>query len=304
MLSRVAVTSAAVLVASWLVARPGAAQQPSACDTNCATLSVSANSPSGGNIPVTVSFTQGPDDGQQDKGNDDTAAIAFTLGMPGVGSSTPLRLADCTIGGDGLTPAITVPDAIKGTFKVVIENLQCTTTTGTPRTRCLCPDAGQQRDNFINVVVYGPKDLPTSGPVAIPVLPSGPLLTVNVHQDSTAKTELHLFSEIDNQTTYPKPQFGAYASIGDKSAIDQTFDRGANKSKIVLTNTTVGSNACVGDCDGSNTVSVDELVKGVNIALGLADVSTCSAFDADNSNTVTVDELVKGVNNALSGCSS
>ncbi|HVN88051.1 MAG TPA: hypothetical protein VMW17_24680 [Candidatus Binatia bacterium] len=62
--------------------------------------------------------------------------------------------------------------------------------------------------------------------------------------------------------------------------------------------------ACVGDCDGSNTVSVDELVKGVNIALGLADPSTCPAFDEDKSNTVTVDELVKGVNNALSGCPS
>jgi len=61
---------------------------------------------------------------------------------------------------------------------------------------------------------------------------------------------------------------------------------------------------CTGDCDGSNTVSVDELVKGVNIALGNAAVGTCSPFDKDHNGRVTVEELVTGVNNALNGCTS
>jgi len=58
---------------------------------------------------------------------------------------------------------------------------------------------------------------------------------------------------------------------------------------------------CVGDCDGNGTVSIDELVKGVNIALDNAELNTCPQFDADGSGTVTIDEVVKAVNAALSG---
>jgi len=60
--------------------------------------------------------------------------------------------------------------------------------------------------------------------------------------------------------------------------------------------------ACGGDCDQGGSVTVDELIKGVNIALGSSDVASCPVFDADNSLTVTVDELVAAVNDALNGC--
>jgi len=59
---------------------------------------------------------------------------------------------------------------------------------------------------------------------------------------------------------------------------------------------------CVGDCDWSSQVTVDELVRGVNIALGTAPLSACEMFDYDGDGTVTVDKLVRGVNNALNGC--
>lgn len=61
---------------------------------------------------------------------------------------------------------------------------------------------------------------------------------------------------------------------------------------------------CVGDCDGSGGVSVDELVLGVNISLGNADVAQCRAADPDRSGRVSVDELVQAVNNSLNGCPS
>jgi hypothetical protein len=206
---------------------------------------------------------------------------------------------------EGLTPAIRVSPGISDTFKVVVENLQCNTVNGAPRNRCLCPGAEQQLDNFMNIVVYGPKDLPSSGPVNIPKLPDGDLLEVDLVIDSSGTHDLHIFSETDEQSSFPKPQFGAFLSIGDQAAIDQTFDRDADPdvSKITIQNAEVtGAAACVGDCDGNSIVTVDELVKGVNIALGSTDVSECQAFDTDGSQTVTVDELVKGVNNALSGC--
>jgi len=68
---------------------------------------------------------------------------------------------------------------------------------------------------------------------------------------------------------------------------------------------TVGpAGGCTGDCDGNNLVSVDELVTCVNIALGNAEVSTCSACDADGDMKVSVNELVQAVDASLNGCPS
>lgn len=60
--------------------------------------------------------------------------------------------------------------------------------------------------------------------------------------------------------------------------------------------------ACVGDCDANTTVTVDEILLGITIALGERAVSICRAFDRDGSTTLTVDELVSGLDSALNGC--
>lgn len=59
---------------------------------------------------------------------------------------------------------------------------------------------------------------------------------------------------------------------------------------------------CAGDCDGNGRVTVDELVKGVNIALETGELSTCVAGDRDGNGRVTVDELVAAVTGLLAGC--
>jgi hypothetical protein len=61
---------------------------------------------------------------------------------------------------------------------------------------------------------------------------------------------------------------------------------------------------CVGDCNGDGEVTVDELIKGVNIALGAPLLSGCLSFDANGDGVVTVDEIVKAVNAALNSCGS
>ncbi|MBI4514976.1 MAG: hypothetical protein HY699_04060 [Deltaproteobacteria bacterium] len=61
---------------------------------------------------------------------------------------------------------------------------------------------------------------------------------------------------------------------------------------------------CPGDCDSGGTVTVDELVRGVTIALGSAALGECPAFDMGLDGSVTVDELVLGVNAALNGCTT
>jgi len=59
---------------------------------------------------------------------------------------------------------------------------------------------------------------------------------------------------------------------------------------------------CPGDCDDDGNVTVDELLSGINVALGDADVATCPAFDRTADDRVTVDEIVAAVDSALDGC--
>jgi hypothetical protein len=59
---------------------------------------------------------------------------------------------------------------------------------------------------------------------------------------------------------------------------------------------------CAGDCNGNHEVTVDELIKGVNIALGTALLIECPVFDVDLSGEVTVNELIAAVTEALNGC--
>lgn len=66
---------------------------------------------------------------------------------------------------------------------------------------------------------------------------------------------------------------------------------------------TVLHNICVGDCTADRAVTVDELIKGVNIALGNVPLGTCTAFDPNRDKQVTIDELLAAVNRALNGCS-
>ena len=79
-----------------------------------------------------------------------------------------------------------------------------------------------------------------------------------------------------------------------------TVNSGAG-NQTVLVEATVAS-SCVGDCDGDGAVAVNELIRGVNIALGNAPISDCPSFDVDGSGMVAVNELVRAVSNALSGC--
>ena len=59
---------------------------------------------------------------------------------------------------------------------------------------------------------------------------------------------------------------------------------------------------CAGDCEGSNSVSINELIGCVRIALGSEAVGVCDACDVDGSTLVSIDELVAAVNAALNGC--
>ncbi|MBI3784350.1 MAG: hypothetical protein HY270_13215 [Deltaproteobacteria bacterium] len=64
-----------------------------------------------------------------------------------------------------------------------------------------------------------------------------------------------------------------------------------------------GSPPCVGDCNGDNSATVDELITLVNIALGNAPSSGCTQGVTEGAE-VDVTLVIQAVNNALNGCSS
>jgi hypothetical protein len=73
-------------------------------------------------------------------------------------------------------------------------------------------------------------------------------------------------------------------------------------SSTPTTTATTPSTSCAADCDGSGVVSINELIRAVNIALGTQDVSACPAADRNGNGSVAINELISGVNAALDGC--
>jgi parallel beta-helix repeat protein len=59
---------------------------------------------------------------------------------------------------------------------------------------------------------------------------------------------------------------------------------------------------CAGDCSVDGQVTVDEILRGVTLALGEGDVFACAALDVNADAAVTVDELLQAIVSALEGC--
>lgn len=73
-------------------------------------------------------------------------------------------------------------------------------------------------------------------------------------------------------------------------------------SMVVVETATSAAAACRGDCNQSGDITVDEVIRGVNMALGSVALDDCPAFDLDRNGAVTVDEILGAVNDALNGC--
>lgn len=59
---------------------------------------------------------------------------------------------------------------------------------------------------------------------------------------------------------------------------------------------------CVGDCNNNRAVGINELILGVSISLGNAQIDQCRAFDSNSNDKVEINELIGGVNSSLQGC--
>ena len=66
--------------------------------------------------------------------------------------------------------------------------------------------------------------------------------------------------------------------------------------------TPLAAQDCVGDCNGDGEVAINELITGVNIALGSQPLSQCPEFDENGNGSCEINELILAVNAALDGC--
>ena len=59
---------------------------------------------------------------------------------------------------------------------------------------------------------------------------------------------------------------------------------------------------CPGDCDEDGTVTLDELVLGLNVTLLRAPLDDCRALDVNRDGEVTINELVAAVGASIDDC--
>ena len=110
---------------------------------------------------------------------------------------------------------------------------------------------------------------------------------------------------------------GDYILFGAGNSVDLTFDQQGDAPAKTMIVIQVGSGAatptvtptvtplpasCAGDCNGDSSVAINELITGVNIALGSAAVSLCPSFDSSGDGGVAINELIAAVSHALNGC--
>jgi len=61
---------------------------------------------------------------------------------------------------------------------------------------------------------------------------------------------------------------------------------------------------CAGDCNGDGSVGIEELVRGVGLAVLDESAATCAALDANGDDRIVINELIAAVAAALNGCAN
>jgi outer membrane protein assembly factor BamB len=99
--------------------------------------------------------------------------------------------------------------------------------------------------------------------------------------------------------TCSNPQFVPTATPRPRATPTRATPSPTRTTKPTLTPVPSG---CAGDCDGKGGVSVRELVRSIDIALGVTSAGDCAAADRNRDGTIGIDDLVAAVADALNGC--
>jgi hypothetical protein len=92
-----------------------------------------------------------------------------------------------------------------------------------------------------------------------------------------------------------------FACVDDNDCIVGTC-QGTGSFPTPTPTPTPSAQGCIGDCDGDGTVTIDNILVLVNIALEQAALSACPSGDRDGDGSVTVSEIIAAVGAALAGC--
>jgi len=139
------------------------------------------------------------------------------------------------------------------------------------------------------VLVAGPPNTPTSTPTA--VVPT-----------STATPSASPTPRPGCPTPDQSPACTVTRTWSPRTTATATVTPPATATHTQGATATATPPVCVGDCNGTGMVTINELVLGVNIALGNLNIAICPAFDANGDGQVTIEELIEAVSNALNGC--
>ncbi|MGH7787767.1 MAG: choice-of-anchor V domain-containing protein [Candidatus Binatia bacterium] len=108
---------------------------------------------------------------------------------------------------------------------------------------------------------------------------------------------------------------GEYVLFGAGNSVDDSFTIDGDHGAFTMISVRVGDvpatptptptplpSGCACDCNGNGAVTINELIAGVNIALGNAVASVCEPADLNGNGSVSINELISAVNKALNGC--
>jgi YVTN family beta-propeller protein len=252
------------------------------------------------------------------------SAIAFTadglyafITIPSVGSVEVLNLQNhkpipTVLGvGSGAHDIATSPDDVHAyvanadSANVSVLNTRRRTVTGaiaipggaSPQDIALSPDGASA---YVTCVGPSPS---TAGTVAVLSLKQNLLTTtvpVGDGPEGIAVTP-------DGTFAYAVNSLSDSVSVIDLAAdaVATTIPVGVNPLSVAIARAAPPTaQTCVGDCDQNGRVTVDELLLGIDIALGNAQLDACPELDPGGNGVVTLSELLTAVNNALNGCAS
>jgi len=195
----------------------------------------------------------------------------------------------------GTFATLTVPNACQGQIYSLIYTLtkvilavtgDCATPTPSP-TPVLVPT---ETPTLTPSVTIPPTATPTDTRTATEMPPS----TLTATQASTST-----LTPAASSTQTATPTLTVTRPVLSSVTATQTPTHTPTTTPTATATPTATPVVCVGDCDGNGNVSIDELIKMVNIALGGTPPSACpKGIEKD---PVTIDELISGVNHALGG---
>jgi hypothetical protein len=195
-----------------------------------------------------------------------------------------------------------------------------------------CPsDRCDEADDVCLLVTFTPTPTPTPSPESTPTpttppsatptatlsdsptataSPSSTVTVTGAPTDTASPSPSATASGVPTATTSSTPTATVSgAPTATTSSTPTATVSGAPTATTSSTPTATASGAptgtpglCAGDCNGDGAVTIDELILGINIALGSQPPSACPSFDTDSDGTLSIDELIFAVQNALAGC--